>query len=520
VARRIHAKNSDKTEPPDGYAPLHQAVLNNNVEIAKGLLEHGADVDAKTLLGFTSLHYAARNDNPSIVHLLLQHHANPNIGPDYCDFTPIMYTTLANKRPNYMEIAEALLKHGADMNACDGSHETAWQRVLSTNKYRLVRLANKCGANACGSSVTIAHTAIQRGNMRLLKELVEYQKELLNDKHCLIKEAASNGRMEMVKELLKMGTSVKGAMFSALQKQHFNIATFLVRHGISVNDRGDDRTSPLYNAASRGDLKGVVFCVENGGAVNVKGANTPLHAAILLGGGHVEMLAYLLMNGADVDMENNEGHTPLLTAVHGGHVWAVECLLKYGTDVNVNGGLILRAAVAESNNAQMMEILLAHGASVKVAEQGHQSLIHVAVGTRKGAFEKVTVLLKYGAQVPTDAPVALIRRVVWCTPLLKLLLEHGASTTVEEGEISPLICVYGDVEQIKMLLEHGAGVNYQHNGCTPLSAAVQLRHWDAVRVLLDAGANVNDGCTSLYPACDMEQWDIVKLLLEVIKLTH
>src|SRR2546423_1616306 len=51
---------------------LHDAVIQNHIDIAKYLLEKGADVNAVKTDGVTALHMAARNGNIEMMLLLLQ----------------------------------------------------------------------------------------------------------------------------------------------------------------------------------------------------------------------------------------------------------------------------------------------------------------------------------------------------------------------------------------------------------------------------------------------------------------
>lgn len=61
-----------------GYTPLIQSIIANEIEIAKFLLNHGADPNQKDTTGGTPLHWAIYNDNLELTQLLLEHKADPN----------------------------------------------------------------------------------------------------------------------------------------------------------------------------------------------------------------------------------------------------------------------------------------------------------------------------------------------------------------------------------------------------------------------------------------------------------
>jgi uncharacterized protein len=57
--------------------PLHSAVAGKHFAIAKVLLAHGAEVNAKQAGAFTPLHASAQNNQPEMTRLLLEHGAAP-----------------------------------------------------------------------------------------------------------------------------------------------------------------------------------------------------------------------------------------------------------------------------------------------------------------------------------------------------------------------------------------------------------------------------------------------------------
>lgn len=66
----------------DGYTPLHRACYENHIDIAKLLIQFGANVNATTEFKWTPLHSASQWTNAYCVALLLQHNANVNARTD------------------------------------------------------------------------------------------------------------------------------------------------------------------------------------------------------------------------------------------------------------------------------------------------------------------------------------------------------------------------------------------------------------------------------------------------------
>jgi len=102
-----------------GWSPLHFASLPeyHEPEIARLLLEHGAEVDSMTGTGNTPLCLLSDNSiNLEVAEILLEYGADPNIrlyGP--------LYIALQNSHSGLVQL---LLKHGADPNARDVDGQT------------------------------------------------------------------------------------------------------------------------------------------------------------------------------------------------------------------------------------------------------------------------------------------------------------------------------------------------------------------------------------------------------------
>ena len=104
------------------------------------------------------------------------------------------------------------------------------------------------------------------------------------------------------------------------------------------------------------------------------------------------------------------------------------------------------------------------------------------------------------------------------------LVERPLHHTMDVGALIYAAAYHGQIRQLKKLLAQcGPSTNYlswrhPHGGAMAIYVACEFDHYDAVKMLLNAGAPVDaardDGATPLYLACRDGKLDIVSLLLE------
>ena len=238
--------------------------------------------------------------------------------------------------------------------------------------------------------------------------------------------------------------------------------------------------------------------------------------------GDRERVTSLLKDGADPNAENARGRTPLFEASADERNYeVVKVLLEHGADPNgrcsgVSGETPLFVASADGRNYEVVKVLLEHGADPN---------------GRGGVFRETPLFAAAGSTGTAE--------------IVRLLLENGADPNAEDDRgFTPLMQAATDgfdVEVVKSLLGKGADVNHrsptgetallQAAGCFKDSYEVdddkervrrlaeEKEHYDVVRLLLDAGADVNVQCkeygrTPLFYA----EWEgapsIARLLLE------
>ena len=71
----------------DGTTPLHLASEGGHVDLDRLLIEHGADVAAQSKAGMTPLHLASKEGHVDLVRLLIKHGADVATSMPQIEFT-------------------------------------------------------------------------------------------------------------------------------------------------------------------------------------------------------------------------------------------------------------------------------------------------------------------------------------------------------------------------------------------------------------------------------------------------
>ena len=102
------AEINSASKNPQKVTPLHSAAASRSLEIARLLLEHGADPNARQNDDFTALHEAAHNGQIELVEILLAHGADVNANQK-----PGITALSFAQQAGHQDVAEFLLQHGA-----------------------------------------------------------------------------------------------------------------------------------------------------------------------------------------------------------------------------------------------------------------------------------------------------------------------------------------------------------------------------------------------------------------------
>ncbi|CAH8870047.1 unnamed protein product [Trichobilharzia szidati] len=459
--------NVDHTSA-SGFTPLHIAAHYGNVNIARLLIERGANINYQAKNYITPLHVAAKWGKNDVVNLLIQAGAEVN-SRTRDGLTPLHCAARAGQTSTM----ECLLKRGADVSVKTKNDLTPLHMAAQGDHEQVTRLLLESGSNPNDVTIdylTPLHVAAHCGNVNVARTLL--------NSHCDVNARALNGFT---------------ALHIACKKSRVEMASLLLKHGALLEAATETGLTPLHVASFVGCGDIVSFLLQHGTNVNQTTLRneTALHLAVR--NGQLETVKILLGYQANLDCRTRDNQTPLHVAVRTNHSPIVELLLKAGADINMmtkDNYSALHIATKEDSQ-DIVQMLIEHGAN-----------------TEKG-FTPLHLAAKYGSSRITD-----------------LLLNHAKSDPNASGRngFTPVhvATYYNNNQVLKKLIECGGDVNRPvRNGFTPLHLAAKRNNLESVRLLASKGAVIDRGSRSGYTPLHLASQDgrieIVKLLVEEYK---
>ena len=364
-----------------------------------------------------------------------------------------------------------------------------------------------------------------------------------------VADAAMRGDKAAVQKLITAKADVNAAQNDGATALHWavyrgdkELVGMLVRAGANPKAANRQGSTPLWLASINGDAAILAGLLEAGADANEKLplGRTPLMIAARTG--NVDAIKTLLDNGADVNAkESQRGTTPLMWAADEGHSAAVQLLIERGADIKAKSNPAPRGrgpALGKANDPR--KAVAAQGAALAAGNPVSQILRDGDVGNNAGRGGRnggrganAGGGGRGGADSPTcavgddqqdDAAAAAVG------------FTRGRQVPNDGGGLTPLVYAAraNDIESVKVLLAAGADINQTTAyGWSPLLVATQNRYYKLGAYLLERGADPNlghkGGWVPLYLATDnrniengdypvrkgdMDHLEFIKLLLD------
>jgi 7,8-dihydropterin-6-yl-methyl-4-(beta-D-ribofuranosyl)aminobenzene 5'-phosphate synthase len=271
----IHAGDNENS------TPLHNAAARGHSAVLSLLIDNGARINQCDGNGMTALHFAAAYGHPECVKLLLEKGANVN-AREINGRTPLFF----NARQGNKEVFQLLLDNGAFIDATNNFDRTPLVYALWGGHGDLARLLISKGADV-NKKDTEGYTPLHQD--------------------CIV------GRIDFAKLLVEEGADIELADNNGLLPLHLaayhnrgDIVVCLAEVGANVKRNDPNGDTALHGAAWHGDTKAAAALLDKGAEINAKNNQdrTPLDYAVLAE--HSEAFEFLTSKGAQPGVKKNE----------------------------------------------------------------------------------------------------------------------------------------------------------------------------------------------------------------------
>ena len=336
---------------------LQWACLGGYKEILEVLLETGARIDyySEGSTKTNALCIALRQGNYAMTQLFLIRGASPNTESDAHVPNPLHWVTW-NWKQNMLSIVQALIDHGADINAEVNNGETPVSRAVVRENIEVLEFLLKKGAK-----ITISKS---EGNVTTILHYI---------------------------------TKIRTTPEKSLA-----MAKLIIRHGVDVDIRSFYQLTALLAAAYLGNVKALRLSCQNRASVDARDSlgRTPLVEAL----SQMQALPY-----KQVGKANDTSEAKVVTAWNASIAsdnnanfeLVVRVLIGHGADVKIpsNGGWRPLNVAASKGLENISKLLLLHEADVHATDNEGWTMLQRA--SRSGYADIVKLLLAYEAKIHT-----------------------------------------------------------------------------------------------------------------------
>jgi len=383
-----------------GQPPLCIAIANGYVEIAKILLDAGANINATTKDGGeTALHIAVKNGRVDLMELILAYGPNLEVKTQGTGETALHY---AAAKSGSLAVVMTLLKHGASYNALNSSVQTPAEAALKANNINgavaIINAANgKRNELVKEKELLLKHVQKTQGRFSIGNDLIaDIFVAACDPESNVLVEAIRRNDVLLVEMFLEKGSdpdrqTARGQrpIFVALACADVAVIEAILKRNPDLSVRDEKGLNVLQAAfecplAKEKDAFEVIFkaLLEEGADAKVMypDGKTLLHRAVSQPFGNVKVSQLLVEAGVQVTTQDSEGNTALHYAIHSRS--CLDLLLKNKANPhqpNANGlaPLLFATTHCKKENEPILESLIRVSDLRKTNAQGHTAL-HLA----------------------------------------------------------------------------------------------------------------------------------------------
>ncbi|KAF5286938.1 hypothetical protein FQR65_LT12397 [Abscondita terminalis] len=453
----------------DGKSALHLAIVNRRNDVARFLIDEGADVNLTDYDGMTAFTSACVTATIDVVKKMRPNIADINFQCKLRRNTALHYAII-NKNE---DIARFLIDEGADINLPDCDGKSAFLCACETVK-----------------------------NVDIVKKM----------------------RLNIADINLQRNVDKKTALHFAVINKDKDLFQFLIDEGTDVNLADDDGQTAFIWACKSADIDIVRKIRPFVTNINLQCKlykRSALHLAVVNKNEEI----VLIDEGADINVTDNGGMTAFLWACRLADIDTVRRMRPNVADINIQCNLYKKSALhlaLENNNRDIVKFLIDEGADVGLIDCDGMTAFHCAcksadIDVVKKMRPKVADI---NLQRNFDKKCALhLAFTNENKDIAQFLIDEGADVNLadEHGQTAFIwACKSADIDIVRKMRPFVANINLQ---CklykkSALHLALMNKNKEIARFLIDEGADINltdnGGMTAFLWACKLADIDTVR----------
>jgi 7,8-dihydropterin-6-yl-methyl-4-(beta-D-ribofuranosyl)aminobenzene 5'-phosphate synthase len=450
---------------------IHEAIIKGDLDSVRTILEADErQLEARSSDNFTPLLLASIHGQLEIARFLIEKGANIHAG-DNENSTPLHNAAARG----HLDIISLLIDKGAHVNQCDGNGMTALHFAASYGHPECAKLLLERGANVNAREIngrTPLFFNARQGNIEIFQFLL--------DNGALVDVANNFDRTPLL---------------YALWGGHPDLARRLISKGADLNKKDTEGYTPLHQNCLMGRLDFAKLLVEEGANLELtdNDGHPPLQLATYHNMGPIAV--YLIEAGADIQKADSHGDTALHGAAWHGNTKAATALLDKGADINTKndqGRTPLDYAVM-AGHSEFVQFLKAKGAqpgAEKIESLGGEE-IPADIG--EGESDPIQMTVLYDNYVAAEGTKAAWGFSCLIEGTAKIILfDTGGNPDTFRHNVEHLSVDLNSVDDVVLSHEH-----WDHVGGLPVVFEINTRApiyfpygfpYDFVRKVESAGA--------------------------------
>jgi ankyrin repeat protein len=464
------------------FSLLYWALRLERVDLAKFLLQNGADINATNKPGMAPIHAIAETGNLELLELAKSYKVDLT-AQDKNSCNALHYAAKSDDPT----MACIFVGEGLDIESTSKQGETALIVAVQANKPEMVAELITSGANIdhlSNQMVSALYIAATKGYPKIVDILLE--KGANPNKTCT--------------------TERNTCLHAAIRKKHFKVAFALIAAGARIDIPDKRGVTPAHIAATVGCIPLLsLFSEHDKDSLKqiTDAGDTVLHCAALAK--NPKVVAFVANKlGGNVNQQTEAKET-----------------LRTKTREILDGRAPVHIAAAKGDKATTKLLLDKLKADPNVVDECGQGLMVHA--THSGDLELLKFLEKYGLHEDTEqATKAMMQATANAyIKIMEYYLQLGVSVDARLTaglSLLHMACIHHKSEAVHFLLSRGADPEaIMGDGTKPIHFAVRNGDISSAQALLDMGVDINkpdaEGKSLLHLACEANHEAMVMLLI-------